>query len=70
MQKEEATSISSQGAPLVAQMVKSLPVMWEIQVVSLDQEDPLEKGLATHSSILDWRIPWTEESGGLQSMES
>ena len=53
---------------LVAQMVKNLPAMWEIQVQSLGQEDPLEKGMATHSSILAWRIPWTEESGGLQSM--
>ena len=44
--------------------------MQEIEVQSLGQEDPLEKGLATHSSILAWRIPWTEEPGGLQSMES
>ena len=49
---------------LVAQRVKSLPAMWEIQVRSLGQEDPLEKGIATHSSILAWRIPWTEEPGG------
>ena len=49
-------------------MVKNLPVMQEIQVQSLGHEDPLEKGMATHSSILAWRIPWTEESGGLQSM--
>ena len=58
------------GAFLVAQMVKNLPVMQEIQVRSLGQEDPLEKGMATHSSVLAWRIPWTEESGGLQSMGS
>ena len=51
-------------------MVKNLPVMQETQVPSLGQEDPLEKGLATHSSILAWRISWTEEPGGLQSMGS
>ena len=56
--------------PLVAQMVKNLPAMQETQVGSLGQEDPLEKGMATHSSILAWRISWTEESGGLQSMGS
>ena len=44
-------------------MVKNLPVMQETWVQSLGQEDPLEKGVATHSSILDWRFPWTEESG-------
>ena len=49
-------------------MVKNLPVMWEIWVQSLGQEDPLEKEMATHSSTLAWRIPWTEELGGLQSM--
>ena len=54
----------------MAQMVKSLPVMLETQVQSLGWEDPLQKGMATHSSILAWRIPWTEEPGGLQSMES
>ena len=53
---------------LVAQMAKNLPVMQETQVQSLGQEDPLEKGIATHSSILAWRIPWTEEPGGLQCM--
>ena len=51
-------------------MVKNLPAMQETQVQSLDQEDPLEKGMGTHSSILAWRIPWTEEPGGLQSMGS
>ena len=54
-------------------MVKNLPTMQEmqgIQVQSLGQEDPLEEGMATHSSILAWRIPWTEEPGGLQSMGS
>ena len=54
----------------VAQMVKNLPAMWETQVQSLDQEDPLEKRMATHSSILAWRIPWTEEPSGLESMGS
>ena len=49
-------------------MVKNLPAMQETWVQSLDQEDPLEKGIATHSSILAWRIPWTGEPGGLQSM--
>ena len=47
-------------------MVRNLPGMWETWVLSLGQEDPLEKGMATHSSILAWRIPWTEEPGGLQ----
>ena len=51
-------------------MAESLPVMQETWVQSLSQEDPLEKGMATHSSILAWRISWTEESSGLQSMES
>ena len=55
---------------LVAQMVKNVPAMQETWVQFLDQEEPLEKGMATHSSILAWRIPWTEESGGLQSMGS
>ena len=56
------------GASQVAQMVKNLPVMQETWVQSLGCEDPLEKGIATHSSFLAWRIPWTEEPGGLQSM--
>ena len=55
-------------ASLVAQMVKTLPAMWETQVRSLGQEDSLERGRATHFSILAWRIPWTEEPGELQSM--
>ena len=62
--------ICMNGAPLVAQMVKNLPAMWETWVRSLDQQDPLEKGMATYSSVLAWRIPWTEEPGGLQSMGS
>ena len=49
----------------VAQKVKNLPAVWETQVQSLGWEDPLEKQLATHSSILAWEIPWTEELGGL-----
>ena len=53
---------------LVTQMVKNLPAMQETWVRSLGQEDLLEKGITTHSSILVWRIPWTEEAGGLQSM--
>ena len=52
----------------VAQMVKDLPAMWETQIRSLGQEDPLKEGMATHSTILAWRIPWTEESDVLQSM--
>ena len=55
---------------LVDQMVKNLPVMQETWVQSLSQEDPVEKRMATHSSILAWRIPWTEEPGGLQSTGS
>ena len=58
------------GASLAAQMVKNLPAMQETQVPCLGQEDPLEKGIATHSSILAWRIPWIEEHGGLQSTGS
>ena len=54
----------------MAQTVKSQPAMQETQVQSLDQEDPLEKGMSTHSSILAWRISWTEEPDGLQSMGS
>ena len=52
----------------MAQTVKRLPAMQETQVQSLGQEDPLEKEMATHSSILAWKIPWTEEPGRLQSM--
>ena len=57
------------GTSLVAQMVKNLPAMRETHIQPLGQEDSLEKGMATHSSILAWRIPWTEEPGGLQTME-
>ena len=55
---------------MVAQTVKNLPAMWETKVLSLGQEDPLEKGMVTHSSIPAWRNPWTGEPGGLQSMGS
>ena len=55
---------------LVALLVKNLPAMWETWVQSLGWEDLLEKGMATHSSILAWRIPWTEEPGRLQSIGS
>ena len=55
-------------ALLLAQTVKKLPVMWETSVPSLGWEDPLEKGMATHSGILAWRIAWIEEPGGAQSM--
>ena len=55
---------------LVAQMVKSLPAMWETQVQFLSWEDPLEREMAIHSSILAWKIPWTEEPARLQYMES
>ena len=57
-------------ASLVAQTVKNLPAMQEIWVQSLGQKDPLEKGMTTHSSILAWRIPWTEEPVRLHSMGS
>ena len=57
-------------ASLVAQRVKNLPVLQKTWVRSMGLEDPLKKGKATHSSILAWRIPWTEEAGGLQSMGS
>ena len=61
------------GASLVGSVVKNPPAMQERQetwVQSLSQEDPLEEGMATHFSFLVWKIPWTEESGGLQSTES
>ena len=54
----------------VAQMVKNLPVMQETMARSLSWEDPLEKGMAIPCSLLDWRIPWTEKPGGLQSVGS
>ena len=57
-------------ASLAAQMVKNLPAMQETWVQSLVRDNPLEEGMETHSSVLAWRIPWTEEPGGLQSMGS
>ena len=72
MEKEglNPSSVPGNGfeASLVAQRLKRLPLMRETWVRSLSQEDPLEKEMATHSSILAWRIPWTEEPGGLQSI--
>ena len=59
--------LPSVGASLMAQTVKKLPAIQETQIQPLSQEDPLEKKMATHSSILAWRIPWTEEPGGLLS---
>ena len=64
------SSPMSLTASLVAQMVKNLPAMQETQVQSLGQKDPLEKEMATQSSILAWRIPWTQDPVGLRSMES
>ena len=60
--------LSSLRAFLVAQLVKNLPAIRETWVRSLGWEDPLEEGMATHSSLIAWRIPWIEEPGGLQSM--
>ena len=57
-------------ASLVAQVIKNLPAMWETRGQSLGWENPLEKGMATHSSILAWKIPWTEWPAGLQSIQS
>ena len=64
------TSLLITWASQVSQMVKCLPAMWETWVISLDQDDPLEKEMATHSSTLAWKIPWAEEPGRLQSMGS
>ena len=66
----EATERLHFWISLVSQMVKRLPAVWETRVRSLGWEDPLEKEIATHSSNLAWKIPWTEEPGGLQSMGS
>ena len=65
-----ATELSWWGASLVAKMVKNLPATQKTWVWSLDRKDPLEKDMAIHSSVLAWRIPWTEEPGGLQSVGS
>ena len=70
MQETPLQFLVSSWASLVTQMVKNLPAMQKTWVRSMTLEDPLEEGVATHSSILAWRIPWTEEPGGLQSMES
>ena len=66
--KRRPAGKTSNRVSLVAQMVENLPAMQETWVQSLGQEDLLEKGMATHSSILVWRILWTEEPGGLQSI--
>jgi len=73
MKREKCVQTDIWGGPwtsLVAQMVKPLPTTRETRVRSLGWEDPLEKEMATHSSVLAWRIPWMEEPGGLQSMGS
>ena len=62
--------MSPHGASLVAQLVNILPAMQETWVLFLGQEDPLEKGMATHSSILAWEVPWTKQPGELQSTGS
>ena len=66
--KNKITCTDGFTTSLVAQMVKGLPTMWETRVQSLGWEDPLEKEMATHSSILAWKIPWTEEPCWLLSM--
>ena len=68
--EETGYTLQYSWASLVAQTVKNLPAIWETWVQSLGWEDPLEKEMATHSSILAWRIPWTEEPGRLQSTGS
>ena len=70
MSQLKVPSFLNLTASLVTQVVKNLPAMQETWVRSLGWEDPLEKEMTTHSSILAWRIPWTEEPGGLQSMGS
>ena len=64
----EGYPLQDSWASLGAQPIKNPPAMWKTWVPSLGWEDPLEEGMATHSSILAWRIPWMEEPGGLQSM--
>ena len=66
--KKPSSSSIDYGAPLLAQLVKNPPAMWETWVQSLGWEDPLEKGKATHSSVLAWRIPWTVQSMGSQKV--
>ena len=70
MDPEFCTGLTFFRASLVTQRVEHLPAMWETWVRSLGQEDPLEKEMAAHSSILAWKIPWRQESGGLQSTGS
>ena len=67
MEKLKHTQIQN-NATLVVQKVKNLPATQETQFRPLGWEDPLEKGMVTHSSILSWRVPWKEEPGGLQSI--
>ena len=69
-EKTVNTELQAKWASLVAQMVKDPPAMWKTQVRSQGLEDPLEKGMATFSNMLAWRIPWTEQPGGLQSTGS
>ena len=66
----DACGFGRPGASLVAQMLKKPSAAQETQVWSLGEEDPLEEEMTTHSSVLAWRVPWTEEPGGLQSTES
>ena len=68
LQEKKNLCIKAHEASLVAQLLKNLPAVWETWAQTLGQEDALEKGMATHTSILAWRIPWKEEPGGLQSM--
>ena len=68
--QQENSRCKCPGASLVAQLVKNLPAMQEAPVPSLGWEDSLEEGMATHYSVLTWRIPWTEKPGGLQSVGS
>ena len=68
MKKYKADGVYLVGRDGNAEGYQNLPTVQETQVQSLDQEDPLEKGMANHSSILAWRIPWTEESGGLHGI--
>ena len=70
MESDLLSDLIPNRTPLVAQMVKNLPVMWRPGFNPRVGKIPLDKGMATHSSILAWRIPWTEEPGGLQSMGS
>ena len=70
MEYSKEFSVAYMHFVFIAQVVKNLPAMQETWVQFLGQEDPLEKEMAIHSSILTWKIPWTEEPGGLQSMGS